>query len=40
MAAGGALDPEDWPAFRAQAHALLDRLIDGQRDVADGLVSA
>ena len=38
MAAGGALDPEDWPAFRAQAHALLDRLIDGQRDVADGPV--
>ena len=22
------LDPEDWPAFRAQAHAMLDDILD------------
>lgn len=29
------LDPQDWEAFRALAHDMVDRMIDGQRDVRD-----
>ena len=32
------LDPDDWPEFRRQAHALLDRLVDQMERVADGPV--
>ncbi len=32
------LDPADWPSFRAQAHALLDHLMDGLQHAGDGPV--
>jgi aromatic-L-amino-acid/L-tryptophan decarboxylase len=32
------LDPEDWPAFRAAAHAALDACLDHLQSVADGPV--
>ena len=32
------LDPEDWPSFRAQAHAMLDDMIDNMQSIRDGPV--
>ena len=32
------LDPEDWPAFRAQAHAMLDDMLDHVATVREGPV--
>jgi glutamate/tyrosine decarboxylase-like PLP-dependent enzyme len=32
------LDPEDWPAFRAQAHAMLDDILDHVAGVRSGPV--
>lgn len=32
------LDPQDWTAFRAQAHEFLDRLLDHAQSVPDGPV--
>jgi len=29
------LDPADWPAFRAQAHRMLDDMLDYTRDIRD-----
>jgi aromatic-L-amino-acid/L-tryptophan decarboxylase len=31
----GDLDPEDWPAFRAQAHAMLDDILDHVASIRD-----
>ncbi len=36
--AAPSLDPADWPAFRAQAHAVLDACLDHLQSVADGPV--
>ncbi len=35
-AAEETLDPQDWEAFRADAHELLDRMLDFQRDARMG----
>ncbi len=35
MAENNGLDPQDWDAFRAEAHGLLDAAIDRMRDAAD-----
>ena len=32
------LDPEDWPSFRAQAHAMLDDMIDNMESIREGPV--
>src|SRR5579863_9804756 len=32
---GSTLDPADWPAFRAQAHRMLDDMLDYVRDIRD-----
>jgi hypothetical protein len=32
------LDPADWPAFRAEAHRMLDDVIDFMATVRDGPV--
>ena len=32
---GNTLDPADWPAFRAQAHRMLDDMLDYVRDIRD-----
>ena len=32
------LDPQDWPAFRAFAHELLDAMLDRQQSVGEGPV--
>ncbi len=34
----GDLDPQDWDAFRAQAHALLDASLDKMQTASDGRV--
>jgi aromatic-L-amino-acid/L-tryptophan decarboxylase len=37
-AAPASLDPADWPAFRAEAHAALDRALERLEHVGDGPV--
>ena len=32
------LDPDDWPSFRAQAHAMLDDMIDNMASIREGPV--
>ena len=32
---GATLDPADWPAFRAQAHRMLDDMLDYVRDIRE-----
>ena len=32
---GATLDPADWTAFRAQAHRMLDDMLDYARDIRD-----
>jgi hypothetical protein len=32
---GATLDPSDWPAFRAQAHRMLDDMIDYVENIRD-----
>lgn len=32
------LDPDDWPAFRAEAHAMLDAALDKMQTASDGPV--
>ncbi len=34
----GSLDPQDWPAFRAEAHKMLDAALDRLQAAADGPV--
>jgi glutamate/tyrosine decarboxylase-like PLP-dependent enzyme len=38
MQMSDSLDPADWPAFRGQAHALLDTLLDHVQHAAEGPV--